>query len=129
MPETESDFIQFQILGSTAGQEIRQAIDASGEPPMEQLRAWYDDVQTEPSSSAEFWRLCQRRQDFREAYQQYWMSSRERTIQKRVVDGVIMPVAPSASVQEGSFSYYGKEHRTQRSPFRLMYYGIKHILG
>ena len=91
---------------------------------MEQMRAWYDDVQTEPSSSAEFWSLCQRRQDYREVYQQYWMSSRERTIQKRVVDGVIMPAAPSAAVQEGLFSYFGKEHSTQRSPFRLIYTDI-----
>jgi len=34
------------------------------------------------------------------------MGSRERSISKRLVDGVIMPVAPSAAVEEGLFSYY-----------------------
>ncbi|KAH6666655.1 amidase signature domain-containing protein [Halenospora varia] len=96
----------FEILGSTAGQEIRRAIDASGEPPMDQMRSWYDNTETEPSSTADFWNLCQRRQQYREAYHAYWMSSRERSAQKQVVDGIIMPVAPSAAVEEGSFTYY-----------------------
>lgn len=101
--------LQFEILGSTAGQEIRRAIDASGEPPMDQMRSWYDNTETEPSSTADFWNLCQRRQQYREAYHAYWMSSRERSAQKQVVDGVIMPVAPSAAVEEGSFTYYGRK--------------------
>jgi amidase len=99
--------LQFQIYGSTAGQEIRRAIDASGEPPTQQMRTWYDNIQAKPSSSAEFWDLCHKRQQYREEYHKYWMGSRERSISKRLVDGVIMPVAPSAAVEEGLFSYYG----------------------
>lgn len=74
---------------------------------MQQMRAWYNNIETEPSSSAEFWDLCQQRQEYREAYHTYWMSSRERSGSKRIVDGVILPVAPSAAVEEGSFGYYG----------------------
>jgi amidase len=98
--------LQFQIFGSTAGQEIRRAIDASGEPPMQQMRAWYD-TQAKPSSSDEFWDLCQRRHQYREEYHRYWMNSRKRSASKRLVDGVILPVAPSAAAEEGLFSYYG----------------------
>ena len=101
---------QLQIFGSTAGQEIRRAIDASGEPPMQPMRAWYDNIDAEPSSSAEFWDLCRRRQEYQEAYHKYWMSSRERSGSKRVVDGVIMPVAPSAAVEQGLFGYYGMDN-------------------
>ncbi|KAG9241764.1 amidase signature domain-containing protein [Calycina marina] len=96
----------FRILGSTAGQEIRRAVDASGEPPMQQMQSWYDDLETEPSSTADFWDLCRRRKLYREAYNSYWQSSRERTNSKRYVDGVIMPVAPSAAVEPGLSGYY-----------------------
>lgn len=60
----------------------------------------------ESSSSAEFWELCHRRDQYRVAYNNYWTSTREKTGLKRQVDGVIMPVAPTAAVEEGSFTYY-----------------------
>lgn len=99
---------QFQILGSTAGKEVRSAIDASGEPPVHQLQTWYDNDNVEPSSSAEFWELCNQRDQYRSEYNKYWTSTREKNVAKRQVDGVIMPVAPSAAVEEGCFNYYSK---------------------
>ncbi|KAF6223327.1 hypothetical protein HO133_000169 [Letharia lupina] len=96
----------FQILGSTAGKEVRNAIDASGEPPVHQLQTWYDNDNVEPSSSAEFWDLCNQRDQYRSEYNQYWTSTREKNVAKRQVDGVIMPVAPTAAVEEGCFDYY-----------------------
>ena len=97
---------QLQILGCTAGREVREAIDASGEPPIHQLRSWYDNDDVEPSSSVEFWNLCNERERYRAEYYRYWSSTRNRTGVKRPVDGVIMPVAPSAAVEEGKFEYY-----------------------
>lgn len=38
----------------------------------------------------------------------YWNSTRDKTESKRPVDGVILPVAPSAAVEEGLFSYFGQ---------------------
>lgn len=99
---------QFEILGSTAGKEVRRAIDASGEPPVSQLRDWYENDNVESSSSDEFWDLCHRRDLYRTAYNNYWISTRENTSSKRPVDGVIMPVAPTAAVEEGTFKYYSK---------------------
>ncbi len=99
---------QFEILGSTAGKEVRKAIDASGEPPVPQLRDWYDNDDVEPSSSAEFWDLCDRRDRYRADYHKYWTSTRDQNIWKRQVDGVIMPVAPTAAVEEGAFTYYSR---------------------
>ena len=99
---------QFQILGSTAGKEVRDAIDASGEPPVHQLQTWYDNDNVEPSSSREFWDLCHQRDQYRSEYNKYWTSTREINVAKRQVDGVIMPVAPTAAVEEGCFKYYSK---------------------
>ena len=99
---------QLEILGSTAGKEVRNAIDASGEPPASQLRGWYDNDDVEPSSSEDFWNLCDRRDRYRKQYIDYWNSTREKTLSKRSVDGVIMPVAPTAAVEEGTFSYYSR---------------------
>lgn len=107
-PPPHHDAVQtlFQILGSTAGKEVRNAIDASGEPPVHQLQTWYDNDNVESSSSAEFWELCDQRDQYRSEYNKYWTSTRERNVAKRQVDGVIMPVAPSAAVEEGCFNYY-----------------------
>ncbi|KAL2048092.1 hypothetical protein N7G274_000003 [Stereocaulon virgatum] len=103
---TEAVQILFEILGSTAGKEVRRAIDSSGEPPVSQLRGWYDNDDVEPSSSEDFWDLCDRRDRYRVEYNKYWISTREKNISKRQVDGVIMPVAPTAAVEEGTFTYY-----------------------
>ncbi|CAF9931207.1 MAG: Acetamidase [Alectoria fallacina] len=105
-PHHDAVQILFQILGSTAGKEVRNAIDASGEPPVHQLQTWYDNDNVEPSSSAEFWDLCNQRDQYRSEYNNYWTSTREKTVAKRQVDGVIMPVAPTAAVEEGCFNYY-----------------------
>lgn len=94
---------------------------------MQQMRAWYDNTNAEPSSSAEFWALCKQRQQYREAYHTYWMSSRERSGSKRLVDGVIMPVAPSAAVEQGSFGYYGIDNTVYRRRLWLMRNGNKLI--
>lgn len=102
---------KFELLGSTAGKEVRKAIDASGEPPVSQLRGWYDNDDVEPSSSQEFWDLCDRRDRYRTLYNKYWASTREKNILKRQVDGVIMPVAPTAAVEEGTFTYYSRSIR------------------
>lgn len=101
-------YAQLQILGCTAGKEVRKAIDASGEPPVHQLRGWYDNDDVDPSSSADFWDLCNERDKYRAQYSRYWSSTRDRNSLKRQVDGVIMPVAPSAAVEEGLFQYYSK---------------------
>jgi hypothetical protein len=63
---------------------------------------------TESSSAVEFWELCRRRDEFRKEYMKYWNSTRDKTESKRPVDGVILPVAPSAAVEEGLFSYFGQ---------------------
>lgn len=109
-PHAPATNLLFQIFGSTAGQTVRAAIDASGEPPIPQLREWYyqeSEQQQQPSSSTEFWQLCQMRDEYRAKYHRYWADSRMRTRSGRCVDGVILPVAPSAAVEEGRFEYYG----------------------
>ncbi|KAK3064060.1 hypothetical protein LTS18_010431 [Coniosporium uncinatum] len=96
----------FQILGSTAGQAIRDAVNASGEPPIPQLADLFSDSDIDSSSTTEFWKLCSLREQFRSRYHAYWKSTSDLTACKRPVDGVIMPVAAHAAPPEGSFKYY-----------------------
>ncbi|KAF3908274.1 Acetamidase [Arthrobotrys entomopaga] len=94
-PHSAAANILFQILGSTAGQEIRTAIDASGEPPTDQLKSWYDDDEQGPSLTPEFWNLCHEREQYREKYHSCWNSSSQNGGCQRPVDGIIMPVTPT----------------------------------
>ncbi len=73
---------------------MRDAITESGEPPIEQLRAWFEGQDTEPSTTTDFWALCQQREKYRAEYHKYWNSTKGMTRSKRPVDAVILPVAP-----------------------------------
>ena len=98
----------FEILGADGAQGIRAAIRLSGEPPVPELSTWYFNTRDARTlSTGEFWELCARRTKFQEEYQEYWESTRAFISSQRPVDGVIMPVAPSAAAQEGDFPYLG----------------------
>ncbi|MCJ1482736.1 hypothetical protein MMC06_002902 [Schaereria dolodes] len=105
-PHSPAVDILFQIFGCTAGSAVRKAINDSGEPPVNQLRSWFNAQENEPSFTSDFWTLRQQREDYRAEYNKYWNSTREHTFSKRPVDAVILPVAPSAAVHEGRFTYY-----------------------
>ncbi|KAF2703356.1 amidase [Pleomassaria siparia CBS 279.74] len=98
--------VLFQILGSTAGQSVREAVKASGEPPIPQLADLFTNNEGTSLPTCEFWKLCSWREQFQQRYHDYWKSTRERTICRRVVDGVILPAAPHVAPPEGSFKYY-----------------------
>lgn len=83
---------------------MRSAIDASGEPPVPQIREWYSQTESEPLSTTDFWNLCRQREQFRAEYKKYWNSMAG----VRAVDGVILPVAPSAAAESGAYMYHGK---------------------
>jgi len=96
------------MFGSTGCHKVREAIDSSREPPVQQLGNWYQDQRREMLSTAEFWDLCQQREDYRSEYLRYWNDTKNLTRTKWPVDGVILPVAPSAAVEENHFTYFGK---------------------
>ncbi|KAF2115703.1 amidase [Lophiotrema nucula] len=98
--------VLFQILGSTAGQSVRSAVEASGEPPIPQLLELFNGSNSEPLPTSEFWKLCEWRERFQQQYHDYWKSMRGHTASKRMVDGVILPVAPHAAPPEACFKYY-----------------------
>jgi amidase len=103
----------FEILGADGAQGIRAAMQLSGEPPVAELSSWYfgsQDVRGLPTS--DFWELCERRSKYQREYQEYWNSTKALTSSQCPVDGVIMPVAPTAAVQEGNHSYFGMNHPT-----------------
>ena len=61
-----------------------------------------------PSSSiTAHWAVQVRKRAYQERYAAYWQSTASLTRSKRVVDAVLMPVAPSASVEPGKGKYLG----------------------
>lgn len=70
--------IEFRIFGSTGAEEVRRAIDASGEPPVAQIRPWYEQQGGENLSTSSFWELCQARDQYRRDYAKYWWEVRRR---------------------------------------------------
>ncbi|KAH7032180.1 hypothetical protein B0J12DRAFT_703976 [Macrophomina phaseolina] len=111
-PRATATNILFQVFSSTAGQIVRPPIDVSGDPPISEVREWYygEDEQepSMPSSSTNFWCLCKPRDEHGAEHHRYWESTKARTRSGRPVDGVIMPIAPSACVEERAFGYYGE---------------------
>lgn len=99
------DVLKLKIFGSAAGPAIISAIEASGEPPVAQMRTLFDQPSVPSSSTAEFWDLCQRREDYRKAYADYWTKMGSCSASGRPVDGVILPVAPTSAARAGEFHY------------------------
>ena len=69
------------------------------------MRTLFDQPNVINSSTAEFWDLCQRREDYKRAYADYWTKMNNCSISGRPVDGVILPVAPTSAVRAGEFYY------------------------
>lgn len=101
-----ADDVQFKIFGSTGAQEIRQALDASGEPPVAQMRPLYEQQQGENITTSEFWQLCLARDQYRQEYARYWQHMDNQTASGRRVDGVIQPVAAHMPGRQGDYQYY-----------------------
>lgn len=89
----------FRILGADGLAGVRTTLDASGEPPVSQLRAWYAATNTGTMPVADFWNLCSKRAKYRTQYNDYWNSQN--------VDAVILPVAPTASAEPDKATYFG----------------------
>lgn len=68
---------------------------------------WFDDQETESLPTADFWELCQARDDYKEKYARYWRSMGGQTKSGRAVDAVVLPVAPTTAVRDCEFHYFG----------------------
>ncbi|KAK6386343.1 hypothetical protein LTR65_009068 [Meristemomyces frigidus] len=97
----------FRIFGATSGLSIREAMEASDEPPIPQIKEWYEQGNVEGLSAAEFWELCYARTEYRKRFADYWRNMSERTRCGRAIDGVIQPVSATTAVREGESHYYG----------------------
>ena len=125
--------IQFQIFGSTSAKSIRIAIDASGEPPVDQLKEWYQQANSGSLPTEAFWKLCEDIQQYKRSYLQYWLSKGAETVSGRAVDGVILPVSPHAVAQEGTDRYFGENRErhhfsSPRLPTRTGYTAVANAL-
>ena len=99
---------KFEIIGSDGARSVRDAIKLSHEPPVPQLWTWFYEQDTGSSPTTAFWNLCLKRSNYQTEYQDYWNSTQQETAIKQPVDGVIMPVAPSATAQHNKFTYFGQ---------------------
>ncbi|KAI4734415.1 amidase [Aureobasidium sp. EXF-12298] len=63
--------ILFQLFGSTSAKCIRDAIDASGEPPVDQLKDWYEQADSGSLPTEDFWKLCEELQEYKRSYMKY----------------------------------------------------------
>ncbi|KAG9940593.1 fumarate reductase/succinate dehydrogenase flavoprotein, partial [Aureobasidium melanogenum] len=92
---------------STYAKCIRDAIDASGEPPVDQLKEWYQQADPGSLPTEDFWKLCRELQEYKRSYMEYWSSMGAKTVSGRAIDGVILPVSPHAASQKGTDRYFG----------------------
>ncbi|KAH0359360.1 hypothetical protein KCU65_g10007, partial [Aureobasidium melanogenum] len=92
---------------STSAKCIRDAIDASGEPPVDQLKEWYQQADPGSLPTEDFWKLCRELQEYKRSYMEYWSSMGAKTVSGRAIDGVILPVSPHAASQKGTDRYFG----------------------
>lgn len=72
------------MFGSTGAEEVRRALDASGEPPVAQMRPWYESQGGENLPTSSFWELCEARDQYRREYANYWRQVRLRRSRARI---------------------------------------------
>jgi amidase len=80
----------------------------SGEPLIKEVQRFVPaDKPPVPIPLLSFEHLTVRKQGFENKYLDYWNSTSEKTGTARPVDGVILPVAPTAAVINDKYMYYG----------------------
>jgi amidase len=80
----------------------------SGEPLIKEVQRFVSaDDPAVPIPLLSFERLTVRKEDFENKYLDYWNSTSDKTGTARPVDGVILPVAPTAAVINDKYMYYG----------------------
>lgn len=105
-PATE---VLFRIIGADGAAGVYDNIAKSKEPPVPQLRKWFNEAKDTPSLSAsEFWSLCKTRREYIRAYHNYWQASKLLISDHRDIDGVIMPVVAEAACVENALTYFGR---------------------
>ncbi|KAK4189443.1 amidase signature domain-containing protein [Podospora australis] len=109
MPVSE---LHGKIVRGNACPEPFKAIQLSNEPVVPEMEGLYPDrTLREPISVDTHESLVAQMKDFRNRYNDYWMSSARHTGTSRPVDAVIAPVTPYAGFQPGEFKH-GAEYTT-----------------
>ena len=98
---------QFQVFTADGGSDIHKTLSLAGEPPVPELEMSYGKKATDAFTITDHWALQVRKRDYQQRYLEYWQSTAARSQTGRVVDAVILPVAPSASVRPGQGRYFG----------------------
>lgn len=96
------------MVFSDKGADMVEQCALSKEPLIKEVQRFIPaDHLPEPISLPSFEVLNLQKRDFQNRYLDYWHSSMEETGTGRPVDGVILPVAPTAAVINDKYMYYG----------------------
>ncbi|CZR55783.1 related to general amidase [Phialocephala subalpina] len=95
---SEASKIHSAFTDADGGADVHQQLKLSGEPLIPELRPYFANGPVPPMPLLDFYDLCLKRKDYRRRYLEYWMSTLNQTGTGRPVDGVILPVAPTAAV-------------------------------
>ncbi|KAL8972015.1 MAG: hypothetical protein Q9183_000771 [Haloplaca sp. 2 TL-2023] len=116
---SEAFDILFKVFTADSGQSIHSLLSLASEPPVPELALSYSTSASAalsalglPMTINAYWDLQKKSTVFRERYFEYWnttTASITATAGSNTtgVDAVIMPVAPSASVEKGEGKYFG----------------------
>ena len=104
-----------EVYTADGGRDIHTALARGGEPANLQLAASYGATRDTNGLTTldvtDLWALNERRYAYQVKYAEYWNDSAKRTNSGRVVDAVLLPVAPSASFRPGEGVYSGEFSR------------------
>lgn len=91
------------------GEEYRDVLKESGEPPVPQTEWILNQVPNEgkPFTVAEIFRLNLQREAFRQTVLDHWNNTASRTGLNRPVDAIITPVAPTLAPKHRKTDWWG----------------------
>lgn len=96
---------QDEFYRADGGEDIRRALDASGEPAIPHVARLID---RGPAISVyEYWQLNKRKWACQKGYLDRWNASSELSRSKRMVDLILSPVMPHVAVPHGKCQWVG----------------------
>jgi len=105
----ESQEIHGPIARGDGCTDVWKDLQLSGEPEVFEIHGLFEaDGPREPMSLPKYQDVVVRMKKYRNTYQEYWMSTAEKTGSGKPVDAFITPVTVSAGLLPDKFFYGGK---------------------
>ncbi|KAH8590975.1 amidase signature domain-containing protein [Bisporella sp. PMI_857] len=102
----EAGNIHSAFMNADGGADVFKNLALSGEPLIPELQAEFGERPEPPMALLDFYNQSLRLKQYRESYEDYWISTAHKTKTGLPVEAVILPVAPHAAVIPGKWHYY-----------------------